>query len=159
MNEQKLISKIEAQKLIAKNQTALVTGSFDLMHLGHLRFLAKSKELVGKKGLLIVALLNDREVKQRKGNDRPIFNENYRLEFLSNIAVIDYVFLWEEPWKNLRNFVLESQPAFLVAAKGDKGLENKRKTVEKAGGKFVLIPKQGDYSSSSIIKSIKLSQS
>lgn len=68
----------------------LVSGCFDILHVGHLRFL---KEAKSQADILIVGVLSDSFVKQRKGMGRPIFSENNRLEILSGLAIVNFVLL------------------------------------------------------------------
>ncbi|OIN94122.1 D-glycero-beta-D-manno-heptose 1-phosphate adenylyltransferase [candidate division WWE3 bacterium CG06_land_8_20_14_3_00_42_16] len=64
----------------------LVSGCFDLLHIGHLRFLKEAK----KKGdLLAVAVLSDDFVRDRKGAGRPIFDAKERLEMIQGLKVVD----------------------------------------------------------------------
>jgi len=87
----------------AEGKTYVVTnGCFDILHVGHVRYLKKTKEFADK---LIVMLNSDTSVKSIKGNDRPINNENDRAEILSSLRCVDYVVLFDEnsPAKLLEN--------------------------------------------------------
>ena len=73
------------------NQKLVMTsGTFDLLHTGHLNYL----EQVKKHGDIVVALLSgDNRVKARKGQNRPIISENDRARMLDNLKLVDYVFI------------------------------------------------------------------
>ena len=77
-----------------KGQTFVVTnGCFDILHVGHVRYLQKTKEYADK---LIVMLNSDKSVKSIKGDDWPINCEADRAEILSSLSCVDYVVLFDE---------------------------------------------------------------
>lgn len=78
----------------AKGKTFVVTnGCFDILHVGHVRYLKKTKE---KADYSIVMLNSDVSVKAIKGENRPINNEQDRAEILSSLSCVDYVVLFDE---------------------------------------------------------------
>ena len=78
----------------AEGQTFVVTnGCFDILHVGHVRYLQKTKEYADK---LIVMLNSDVSVKSIKGPTRPINCEADRAEILSSLSCVDYVVLFDE---------------------------------------------------------------
>ena len=94
----RLVSQKEIIKIVRKGQaegTTFVTtnGCFDILHVGHVRYLQKTKALADYS---IVMLNSDKSVKMIKGNDRPINNEQDRAELLSALSCVDYVVLFEE---------------------------------------------------------------
>lgn len=93
-----LVSKSDIINLVRSGQqegkTYVVTnGCFDILHVGHVRYLQKTKEFADK---LIVMLNSDVSVKALKGEGRPINNENDRAEILSALSCVDYVVLFDE---------------------------------------------------------------
>ena len=87
----------------AEGKTFVVTnGCFDILHVGHVRYLQKTKEFADK---LIVMLNSDVSVKSIKGPERPINSEADRAEILSSLSCVDYVVLFDEksPAKLLEN--------------------------------------------------------
>jgi len=68
----------------------LTSGSFDLIHLGHVKYLARAKELGD---VLVVGVDSDAKIKSRKGADRPMVPESERLELLAHQRPVDYIFL------------------------------------------------------------------
>ena len=86
---------LEVSKNIRKNNKTIVIcgGCFDILHIGHIRFLEEAK----KNGdFLFVLLENDRSVKKLKGKKRPINYQIERAEILSAIIFVDYVILLDE---------------------------------------------------------------
>ena len=78
----------------AEGKTFVVTnGCFDILHVGHVRYLQKTKEFADK---LIVMLNSDVSVKSIKGPERPINCEADRAEILSSLSCVDYVVLFDE---------------------------------------------------------------
>ena len=93
-----IITQEEIIKLVRDNQKkgktfAATNGCFDVLHVGHARYLQKSKSFAD---YLIVMLNSDKSVKMLKGEDRPINNENDRAELLTALSCVDYVVLFEE---------------------------------------------------------------
>lgn len=93
-----LVKQSELDNLISElrkqNKTIVTTnGCFDILHVGHVRYLEKTKSFGD---VLIVALNSDKSVKSIKGESRPINNENDRAEVLSALKSVDYVVLFDE---------------------------------------------------------------
>ena len=93
-----LITQNEIIKIVrdgqAEGKTFVVTnGCFDILHVGHVRYLKKTKE---KADYSIVMLNSDISVKAIKGENRPINNEQDRAEILSSLSCVDYVVLFDE---------------------------------------------------------------
>lgn len=82
------------KKLREENKTIVTTnGCFDILHVGHVRYLEKTKTFAD---VLIVALNSDKSVKSIKGENRPINKEEDRAEVLSALKCVDYVVLFDE---------------------------------------------------------------
>ena len=102
-----------------QGKTFVVTnGCFDILHVGHVRYLQKTKEYADK---LIVMLNSDKSVKAIKGDDRPINCENDRAEILSALSCVDYVVLFDE---NSPAKLLEEIKPDVYTKGGDYTLEN-----------------------------------
>jgi len=152
----KKIKKIKPMKSIiarlkARGKKVVFTnGCFDILHVGHIRYLKKAK----KQGdILVIGLNTDRSVKQIKGEERPIVPEKERAEVLSALEFVDYVVLFDEPDPFL---LIESlKPNVLV--KGADWPKNKiigREIMEKTGGRVVRVPLVRGASSSGVIEKI-----
>lgn len=72
----------------------LVNGAFDMLHVGHLRYLAAAKELADH---LVAAVNSDVSVRASKGDDRPIIPERERVEILSHLSMVDRICLFDDP--------------------------------------------------------------
>ncbi len=92
-------AKASGKKIIATN------GCFDILHIGHLRYLEQSKALGD---MLVVGINSDASVKKLKGKDRPINPENDRAELLAALKPVDYVVIFDE--LDAINFLREVKP-------------------------------------------------
>jgi rfaE bifunctional protein nucleotidyltransferase chain/domain len=95
----KLVSRAHAADLAEAVRAAggvvvLANGAFDLLHVGHVRYLAAAR---GLGDLLIVAVNSDASVRGLKGPGRPILPETERVELLSHLACVDCIVLFDEP--------------------------------------------------------------
>jgi len=152
MQKSEIITRDEA--LALSGELTFVTGVFDLIHLGHMRMLSKARNL-NPDAKLVLAVLSDENVKERKGPLRPIIGLGERCEALSYLKPVDYIIPWEDDWRELREFVLELKPKILAVVEGDNGIDNKKMHIEKTGGKLIILRKEGEYSTSALIEKIK----
>lgn len=142
----------ERERLRSQGQQLVFTnGVFDLIHVGHLRYLTAAHKLGD---CLLVAINSDRTVRQLKGESRPIFNERERAEILAAFRVVDYVTVFDDV--SPRSLIATLLPDVLVKG-GDYGLDqiHGREEVEAAGGKVVSLPFVEGSSTTSIINKMK----
>ena len=141
----------EAARLRAAGKTLVFTnGVFDLLHVGHLRYLQQARALGDA---LAIGLNADSCVKRLKGEKRPILPEAERAELLAGLACVDYVCLFEED--DPRELIKAVVPGILVKG-GDWPIEKilGRDTVEAAGGKVLSLPFVEGRSTTTIVKDI-----
>ena len=139
------------QKLKSQNKKIVTTnGVFDILHLGHVKYLEQSKNLGD---FLIVGVNTDASVKQIKGDKRPINNEKSRIGIIAGLESVDYVFLFNE--KDPRKWLSKIKPDFHVKA-GDYKLSQivEKDAVEKNNGKVILVPMLNNHSTTNTIKTI-----
>ena len=125
--------------LRTRGQRLVVTnGCFDLLHVGHVTYLACAR---GYGDALLIGLNGDASVRQLKGPNRPLNNEQDRATVLAALASVDAVCIFAE--KEATRFLALAQPDVYVKG-GDYTPETlnqeERKVVEDAGGTVVLIP-------------------
>jgi rfaE bifunctional protein nucleotidyltransferase chain/domain len=151
---QKIVSRDELQQRVANwrragDRITLANGVFDLLHVGHVRYLHAARELGGK---LIVAVNTDASVRALKGEGRPVMPAEERAEILASLADVDAVVIFSE--KDVRAIIREIRPDF--HAKGtDYTVESvpERDEVEACGGRVVIVGDPKDHSATEIIRS------
>ena len=134
----------------AGKQVVFTNGCFDILHLGHVRYLCAAKN---SGDLLVVGLNSDRSVRLIKGKRRPIMKQDHRTEILASLQVVDYVTLFDEP--DPLKLIQLLKPSILV--KGEDWAEDKiigADYVKADGGRVIRLPLVGDESTSKIIERI-----
>ncbi len=125
-------------------------GCFDLLHLGHVRYLEEAKSLGD---ILVVGVNSDRSIRELKGPKRPILPAEERAEILSGLGCVDYVTIFDEldPLELISSLL----PHVLVKG-GDWTMETTvgREVVERAGGKVIILPFVEGASTSNLIETI-----
>lgn len=131
-----------------KETIVTTNGTFDILHIGHVRLLQEAKACGSK---LVVGMNSDQSVKQYKSPERPIVPEDERARMLQAIRFVDMVLLFDEP-ENLR-FVREIKPDVHVKddTYGHDLIEGP--TVKQNGGEIHLV-KKDEHSTTNIIEKI-----
>ena len=127
----------------------LANGNFDLLHVGHVRYLHGAKALGGR---LVVAINSDQSVGALKGAGRPIMPEHERAEIVAALADVDAVVIFPE--LDVRAIIREIRPD--IQAKGtDYTAESvpERDTVAEYGGRVEIVGDPKDHSTTEIIRS------
>ena len=152
---QKIKAKKELLRIITDLKTkgkriVFTNGCFDLLHIGHVRYLEKAKALGD---VLVVGINSDSSVQKLKGRRRPILLEQERAEILSGLGCVDYVALFDEidPLK----LITSLKPDVLVKG-GDWTKEQTvgKEVVERSGGEVVILPFVKGASTSNLIETI-----
>lgn len=136
----------ELQKY-TNSKIIFTNGCFDILHLGHIEYLAKSKDLGD---LLIVGLNSDKSVKKLKGEKRPINNQDMRSIILASLSFVDIVIIFDEDTPE--KLIHMIKPGVLVKG-GDYNIESVvgGKFVKSYGGDIKIINFVNGYSTSLII--------
>ncbi len=127
----------------------LANGCFDLLHVGHVRYLHAAKALGGR---LIVAVNSDDSVRALKGDGRPLMPERERAEILSAFEDVDAVVIFPEP--DVRSLIRDIRPN--IQAKGTDYTADsvpERDVVAECGGRVEIVGDPKDHSASEIIRS------
>ena len=142
-----IIKKIKAER----KKIVFTNGCFDLLHVGHVRYLAQAKKLGD---FLIIGLNSDSSVKELKGEDRPINSFEDRATLLSSIESVDLVIMFEE--QTPENLIKDIVPDILVKG-GDYNIEDivGYQTVIQNGGQVKTLSFYDGYSSTNYINRIK----
>jgi rfaE bifunctional protein nucleotidyltransferase chain/domain len=150
----KILSREELQRRVEEwrrrgERITLANGNFDLLHVGHVRYLRGAKALGGK---LVVAVNSDESVRALKGEGRPIMPEAERAEIVAALGDVDAVVIFPEV--DVRAIIREIRPD--VQAKGtDYTAESvpERDGVAECGGRVEIVGDAKNHSSSEIIRS------
>jgi rfaE bifunctional protein nucleotidyltransferase chain/domain len=154
MLHRKIVSRDELKQLVsdwraAGDRVTLANGCFDVLHVGHVRYLRAARDLAGK---LVVAVNADDSVRELKGAGRPVMPAAERAEILASLSDVDAVVIFPE--KDVRAIVREIRPDF--HAKGTDYTEQsvpERDVVEACGGRVVIVGDPKDHSATDIIRS------
>jgi D-glycero-beta-D-manno-heptose 1-phosphate adenylyltransferase len=129
-------------------RVVLTSGSFDLIHLGHVKYLARAKELGD---VLAVGVDSDAKIRRRKGEDRPMVPEGERLEMLAYQRPVDLIFLkddGEERWALIRAV----QPDTLVLTADHSYGEDELEALGEMCGQIEVIERQTSVTTSERIR-------
>jgi rfaE bifunctional protein nucleotidyltransferase chain/domain len=135
------------KKLVATN------GCFDLLHVGHVRYLQAARELGDA---LAVGINGDASVKSLKGKGRPLNQEHDRAEIVAALECVDYVSIFPE--ERATDFLAAIHPAVYVKG-GDYQTESldaeERALLERIGAHIEIVPFEAGYSTSGLIERLK----
>jgi rfaE bifunctional protein nucleotidyltransferase chain/domain len=126
-------------------------GVFDILHVGHVRYLEQARAFGDA---LVVAINSDATVRALKGAGRPLINEGERAEILAGLRAVNYVIVFDDV--SPRSLIADLSPDVLVKG-GDYSLDeiHGREEVEAAGGRVVSLPFVEGVSSSALIERMK----
>ncbi len=144
-----LVNRIDLFRRSGK-QVVFTNGCFDIMHAGHVRYLAAARS---EGEILVVGINSDKSVKSIKGKNRPIMPQDQRAEVLAGLWCVDYIVFFDEP--DPLRLIQAIKPDVLV--KGEDWAENKiigADFVKADGGKVVRVAVVPDISTSMIINKI-----
>jgi D-beta-D-heptose 7-phosphate kinase/D-beta-D-heptose 1-phosphate adenosyltransferase len=152
----RLLSRDEAVALVARRRgdggtIVFTNGVFDLLHIGHVRYLEAARALGD---VLIVGLNGDASVRRNKGPERPITPQEERAEILLALSSVDAVVIFDE--ETPAEIIAAVQPDVLV--KGADWAADRivgRDTVEARNGRVVRIPLEAGHSTSAIVERVR----
>jgi rfaE bifunctional protein nucleotidyltransferase chain/domain len=153
-NEGKIVSRSELRQRVeqwrrAGERIILGNGNFDLLHVGHVRYLRGAKALGGK---LVVAINSDESVRALKGEGRPVMPAEERAEIVAALADVDAVVIFPE--LDVRALIREIRPD--IQAKGtDYTVDSvpERDAVAEVGGRVAIVGDAKNHSTSEVIRS------
>ena len=154
MSKDKILGREQLRERVeqwrrAGERIVLGNGNFDLLHVGHVRYLRGAKELGGK---LVVAINSDESVRMLKGEGRPVMPADERAEIVAALADVDAVVIFSE--LDVRALIHEIRPD--IQAKGTDYTADsvpERDAVAEYGGCVAIVGDTKDHSTSQIIRS------
>ncbi len=135
-------------------QIVMANGCFDLLHVGHVRYLEAAKALGD---LLIVGVNSDDQARKLKGDGRPLLPQDQRAEIVASLEAVDFVTVFEEP--TVEQLLLALKPD--IHAKGTDYTEDsvpERDVVRSYGGRVAIAGDPKNHSSSEIIEKLAVSR-
>lgn len=152
---EKIVDRVQAREIAARARSAgrrvvLANGCFDLLHVGHVRYLEGAR-VCGD--LLIVGVNSDRSVRALKGDGRPLLDERSRARMVAGLSAVDWVVIFDEP--DVTALVGELRPQ--VHAKGtDYTAETvpERNAVRALGGEVAIVGDSKQHSTRDLIARI-----
>jgi rfaE bifunctional protein nucleotidyltransferase chain/domain len=145
------LRRVREELRAAGRRLVFTNGCFDLLHVGHVRYLRSARALGDA---LLVAVNSDRSVRALKGAGRPVMSEGERAELLAALSSVDFVTVFDE--ESPRALIAELLPDVLAKG-GDYALEeiHGREEVERAGGRVVALPFVEGASTTGIIERLR----
>lgn len=134
----------------------LVSGSFDLIHLGHVRYIRRAKVLVD---VLVVAIMSTNSLKHQEKNvqgDRPVYSQEDRLKVISSLRDVNHVVVFEEP--DCKELIRAIRPNLFIKNEKDMQRPVVREECELVGilgGEVAIAQDNASYSSTEILKYIR----
>lgn len=144
------ITRFAAERRAAGESIVLANGCFDLLHVGHVRYLAEAKALGD---VLVVGINSDRQVAKLKGPGRPAVPAEERAEIIASLRFVDAVTIFDEP--TVTELILAIRPD--VHTKGTDYTEAnvpERDVVLSIGGRVAIVGDPKDHSSSEMIDAL-----
>ncbi len=144
-----LLAVVEAAKRKG-SRIVLANGCFDVLHVGHIRYLEAAKALGD---LLIVGVNSDEQTRRLKGDGRPLVPQDQRAQIVSALEAVNFVTIFEEP--TVKELLLAIKPD--VHAKGTDYTEDmvpERDVVRSFGGRVAIVGDPKNHSSSEIIDKV-----
>ncbi len=144
------ISTLVIEHQAAGKTVVFANGCFDLLHVGHIRYLEAARALGD---VLVLGLNGDKSVRQLKGPGRPLMNEQERAEILAALGCVDYLVIFDEPTAKK---VLETLKPNIHAKGTDYTRESvpERETVLSYGGSIAIVGDPKDHSTKDFLKQI-----
>jgi len=132
-----------------EDRIVLTGGCFDILHIGHVRFLSEAK---GMGDYLVVLLESDEKVKNLKGENRPVFVQEERAEVLSALRSVDLVVLLQamESDSDYVDLVMSIKPDIIAVTEGDPHIELKRQQAREVGAMLKRISLTKTFSTSKL---------
>lgn len=139
-----------------KRKVVLASGVFDLLHLGHVRFLEEAKKAGGENAELIVIIARDRTVEKRKGK-KPIMPENQRRALVEALKVVDEAILGYEEF-DVGKVIEKIKPDVIVMGYDQNGMEQTVKNYIKEKKLKIEVVKIGKFGDDELNSSSKIKQ-
>jgi FAD synthetase len=140
----------------SKKRIVLASGVFDLLHLGHVRFLEEAKRAGGRNAELVVIIARDRIVEERKG-EKPIMSENQRCALVASLKVVDCAILGFQRF-NIERVIDKVKPDVIAVGYDQEGVEATVKKYVEENKLNIKIARIGKFGEDELDSSSKIKQ-
>lgn len=125
-----------------RKKIVLTTGCYDLLHFGHVIHLNSCKELGD---ILVVSVGNDKTVRELKGPDRPVIDENFRARMLAALEVVDYVIISTESGMMDHTLLFSFlKPDIYAVSEGNSFEKEKKELARKFGAAYIVCHRKSE---------------
>jgi cytidyltransferase-like protein len=149
-----MIVKYTDLNALSSTKTIFVMGTFDILHIGHIHFFEQAK-IISPKHKLLVAIVPDKIVRERKGLDRPVNGEQDRAEIVDSLKMVDYVFI--APERSLgeisKQVIGKVRPEYSAVSREE--WENRTEEWAVGDTELVLLDKIYERSTTKIVQKIR----
>jgi len=144
----------QERKVKKRGKIVLASGTFDLLHLGHVKYLEEAKKAGGKNAKLVVIVARDKTVEKRKGR-KPVMPEEHRRALVESLKVVDEAILGYQDF-DIGQVIEEIKPDIIAVGHDQDKIESQvRKTVAKKGLN-VQVVKIGKFGKPELNSSLKI---
>ena len=143
-----------AAKEVKKRPVVLASGVFDLLHIGHVRYLEEAKKTGGENTKLVVIVATDDTVEKRKGK-KPVLPEDQRLELVKSLRVVDEAILGYEGF-DINKVIDKIKPDIITVGHDQEGIERETKKTIAERGLNIRVVRIGRFGKEEFNSSLKI---
>ena len=143
-----------ARQKVKKGKVVLASGTFDLLHFGHVKYLEEAKKTGGKNAKLIVIVARDSTVKNRKGT-KPVMPEDQRRSLVESLKVVDEAILGYEDF-NIDQVIEKLKPDIIAVGHDQDGIEREVRRAVARRGLNIQVVKIGRFGKEELNSSSKI---
>jgi len=143
-----------ASKDMKKRPVVLASGVFDLLHIGHVRYLEESKKTGGENAKLVVIVATDNTVEKRKGK-KPVLPEDQRLELVKSLKVVDEAILGYEDF-GINKVIDKIKPDIITVGHDQEMIERETKKAIAERGLNIKVIRIGRFGKEELNSSLKI---
>jgi FAD synthetase len=142
------------RKMKKRGKIVLASGTFDLLHLGHVKYLEEAKKAGGPNAKLVVIVARDRTVETRRGR-KPVMPEDHRRALVESLKVVDQAILGYEDF-DVAQVIEEIKPDVIAVGHDQENIENQVRKAVAQKGLNIQVAKIGKFGKPELNSSLKI---